>query len=146
MSCFPQSGGIGRLHTPQLQVIPQSKAPLMIRQQGWAAKTERQGLLVQGEAVCKGLCFCASARSVFLGGGSIGKLYPSDKTMYTNLFIQYLTHCGHLIRLEKSLFASDLQWNPDEQDIQGTVCTKLLDLRKGVFSPFVFLILCTVCA
>lgn len=66
--------------------------------------------------------------------------------MYTHLSIQGLTHSGYPTRLEKSLFASELRWNLDEQDIQGTILAGSLDLRNRVFSSFVFPALCTVYA
>lgn len=105
-----------------------------------AVRLWRPGPLSEGESVCKDLCLCTSAGSVFLGGVRIGKLWPSDKTIYTHLSIQCLAHSGHPIRSAKSLFASELQWNRCEQDIQGIVPARLLDRRKEGLNPIVSLV------
>lgn len=99
------------------------------------------GPLLGGESVCKDLCLCASAGSVFPGGVRIGKLWPSDKIIYTHLSIQCLAHSGHPIQSAKSLFASEFQWNHCKQDIQGIVPARLLDRRKEGLNPIVPLVL-----
>lgn len=52
-----------------------------------------------------------------------------------------LAHSGCPIRLENFLFASELQWNLYEQDIQRIVLDRFLDLRNRIFTLFVFPIL-----
>lgn len=133
VSHLPQSEGFRWLYIPQLQAPLQSEASFLIRQPGWErTRLGGSGPPCEGRISHHGSCLWTQPEQCFWEvevqesyssvTDDVHKLvYPVPGTQWTP-------------RLAKSLFASELQWNLDERDIQETASQDSLSLTSGTGS------------